>query len=567
MRLNVNIEGPLRKRLADIAANANLAANGRKLVEEGIVRVAGFPDAKVDLLVDWSVNPFKNRSWQWANAAFNFVPGLIACHAQGGGDRPIAFAVRALRSWGKAIRGSLKKYEFARHDHATARQAENLLFLLAYMIENQINPEVWVELAAAIQKQATLLEREDFYSRHTNHGIEQSRVLAMIADFFPGHPESQAHMRLAIERLTAELTAAFTKEGVHVENSPAYHSYVALSFIKIVDYFQPEKLGALAGLIDALMPKAIRFLTHIVRPDGHYPIIGDTQAVKVPNHFKRYSKTRESGRLRYALSDGAAGVPSPETVVLFPEAGYFIARDAWYPKGEGAQAFHLILRSGFRSAYHRHDDDLSLVLYCGEDWLVDSGAYSYSERDPIRRYMRSKWAHNVPVLVKPKAKRWEWESPAITLPMRMLRTGDGIAAVRAISHSYPGHVAMRDLEVDACMREFWVSDALVPVEAEARKRHLSLWHIPADKDIRIDGQSVEVVSRSTGNRLLIDNMGPRAKSISLFDPGVEGLNGPVVSPVSNKIEPVQLLAFEYVSGHLHSMLRFRLTSMEEKPTA
>ena len=565
--MNIHIEGPLRKRLADIAANVQLAGNGRKLVEESIVCVAGYPDAHVDLLADWSVNPFGSRSWQWTNAAFNFIPSLLAYHAQGGGDRSIAFAVQALRSWDKAIRGPLKRYEFARHDHATARQAENLLFLLAYMVENDLAVDTWAQLEAAIHRHADALTEEEFYSRHTNHGVEQSRVLAMIADFFPRHAASGMRMNLAIERLASELATAFTKEGVHVENSPAYHSYVALSFIKIVDYFPPEKLGILREQIDAVMPKAMRFLTHIVRPDGEYPIIGDTQAVKAPNHFRRYSKTREFSRLRYALSDGAAGAPSPETVVLFPEAGYFIARDAWYPGGEGTQAFHLVLRSGYRSAYHRHDDDLSLILYCGEDWLVDSGAYSYSEKDPIRRYMRSKWAHNVPVLMQPKAKRWDWELPTRSLPMRMLRRGDGTTMVRATSHSYPGHVAMRDIEVVARLREFWVTDALVPTEPSGRRRYLSLWHIPADKDIGIDGQSVEVVSRSTGNRLQIDNMGPRAKSISLLDPGVEGLDGPVMSRISNKIEPVQLLAFEWAANHLHSILRFRITGMAEGPTA
>ena len=112
-----------------------------------------------------------------------------------------------------------------------------------------------------------------------------------------------------------------------------------------------------------------------------------------------------------------------------------------------------------------------------------------------------------------------------------------------------------------------MTDALVPTEPSGRRRYLSLWHIPADKDIGIDGQSVEVVSRSTGNRLQIDNMGPRAKSISLLDPGVEGLDGPVMSRVSNKIEPVQLLAFEWAANHLHSILRFRITGMAGGATA
>jgi hypothetical protein len=554
----MDIPEPLRKRIADIAANATFAASGRKLVEDGVVSMPGFPDVKVDLLADWSANPFNNRSWQWSNASFNFVPGLIAYHSQGGGYRSLGFAIRALRAWNRAVNGRLRKYEFAHNDHATARQAENLLFLLAYMVERNLGKDARAEIESAIHGHADALMGEDFYSRHTNHGIEQSRVLAMIADFFPGHPDSKARLQMAVERLASELEAAFTKEGVHVENSPAYHSYVSLSFIKIVDYFPPAELGELAKRIDELMPRAMRFLTHIVRPDGCYPPIGDTQAVKVPNHFKRYSKSKEYAHLRNALTDGSVGVPPHETTAFYPGAGYFIVRDAWYRQGEGARAFHMVFRSGFRSRYHRHDDDLSLVLYCGEDWLVDSGAYSYSERDPVRRYMRSKWAHNVPVLSQPKAKRWDLHYPSMVLPMQRLPSIDRGEAVRAVSHAYPGHVAIRDLRVDPAVREFWVSDSLIQVEPLGRKRYLSLWHIPSDKDIRINDQTVEVISRVTGNRMLIDNMGRKAKSIVLLDPGVDGLEGPVMSRVSNKTEAVQLLAYEWPGQQLQSALRFRI---------
>lgn len=561
--MNVNIPHSLRKRLADITGNEKLLQNGRKLVEEGVLCVAGFPDARVDLFSDWSANPFGNRSWQWQNASFNFIPGLIAYHAGGGGDRAIAFAVDALHSWNGALRKHLKNYEFARHDHATARQAENLLFLLAYMVERELRPGAWAGIETAVQKHAKLLVDEEFFSTHTNHGIEQARILAMIADFIPGHPQSQSRMSLAVQRLEAELTAAFTSDGVHVENSPGYHSYVALSFIKILDYFPREKLGELADRIDALMPKAIRFLTHVARPDGTYPIIGDTQAVKVANYFKRYSKSREFGHLRYAISDGTTGTPAPETVTLYPQAGYFIARDRWYPKGQGASAFHLILRCGFRSRYHRHDDDLGLILYCGEDWLIDSGAYNYAEQDPVRKYMRSKWAHNVPVVLQPKSRRWVLSPPPpMALPMKRLHSNGEVTAVRAISHSYQGHIAIRDVQVDPQAREFQVTDSLLQIESPERKRYLSLWHIPHDKDVQIDGQQVLLISKVTGQRLLIENRGRASRSISLIDPGVEGLSGPVASRISNLTEPAQILAYEWPGDHLHSVLNFRMIEAE-----
>lgn len=543
-------------------ANRELAEAGRKLVCDDVVSIPGFPEAEVRLFDNWAADPFGSRSWQWAVAAFRFMPAVIAWHSTSGDDNALHWVFRALESWQKAIRGPLRRYEFARNDHAVANQAESLVHLLAYLELRDLRPESRDQVVDAIHGHARLLSSEEFYSRHTNHGIEQARILAVIADFFPGHTASASLLSLAVERLLDELDFAFTKEGVHVENSPGYHAYVCLSFIKIRDYFPAEEIEALAERIDALMPRAMRFLVHVTRPDGTLPLIGDTVNETVPNYFRRYRKTRDYTHLRYVATDGEEGVPSPQTSVLYPQAGYFIVRDAWQAPGQGRNAFHLLFRCGYRSRYHRHDDDLGLVLYCGgEDWLIDSGAYRYAEQDPLRRYMRSKWAHNVPVVHGPAARRWSWEAPHAVLPIKRLSSqAVGVTAVRGMSHTYPGHVAMRDLQVNAQEREFTVTDSLIQTQKPVRKRYLSLWHVPADKDIEIEGQTVRVHSRQSGQVMIIDNLGGRAKHISLIDPEVPGVEGVRVSRTPNTTEPAQLLAFEWNANHLHAMLRFRITN-------
>lgn len=39
-------------------------------------------------------------------------------------------------------------------------------------------------------------------------------------------------------------------------------------------------------------------------------------------------------------------------------------------------------------------------MFGNEDWLIDSGMYNYNKTDPIRKYMRSRAAHNVMQLRK-----------------------------------------------------------------------------------------------------------------------------------------------------------------------
>lgn len=562
--MRIHVPTALRRRIESFGANEGLATAGGRLVHDDVVAVPGFPDTAVRLFDDWSADPHDNRSWQWMVAAFRFMPSVIAFHARSNDAVALEWALQALRSWQKAVRGKLKRYEFARNDHAVAAQAENLVFLLAYLYVHRLREDAQEEVAAAIHGHADLLATEKFYSRHTNHGIEQARVLAVIADLFPGDPRSRARMELAIERLADELDFAFTDEGVHVENSPGYHAYACLSFLKIRDYFPQGEIALLADRIDALMPRAIRYLAHVARPDGTLPVIGDTVNGPVPSYFRRYRATRDYAHLMYAATDGAEGVPSPQTIALYPKAGYFIARDAWYPPGEGRKAFQLIFRCGYRSRYHRHDDDLNLVLYCdGEDWLVDSGAYSYAEQNPLRRYMRSKWAHNVPVVAGAGVDKWEWDPPPTALPLLRIPSTRSITSVRGVSHSYPGHVAMRDLHVHPAARTFTVVDSLVQPGKPVRRDYFSLWHVPGDKVVRIEEQQVIVESRASGRRLVVDNLGRRATRVGLVDPDIPGVEGAVVSLAANRAEPAHLFAFEWSASHLHSILRFRLLDRSE----
>src|SRR5690606_39858716 len=62
------------------------------------------------------------------------------------------------------------------------------------------------------------------------------------------------------------------------------------------------------------------------------------------------------------------GQPPPSTVAAFPEAGYLVVRDQWKPPQVPGREFHMVLKCGFRSHYHRHDDDFNIVLACREDW-------------------------------------------------------------------------------------------------------------------------------------------------------------------------------------------------------
>jgi hypothetical protein len=558
-RGNERFDGaPMAHRLDQVMADTELADKGRLMAERGIVHFRGFQPVEVDLLADWGSDPFSHRSWQWHAASFNFMPWLVAYYARKGMATP-DLALAAVASWRRAEEGLLESFEFARHDHATALRTEHALLLLAYLHLAGGCRRDRADLAEWIDRLAGLLEDEAFYARGTNHGIEQARTLAQAAYMLPDRRASRRRWRLALDRLRAELDFAFAADGVHVENSPGYHVFACNAFQKVATMFPRERLGGLGEAIDAVLPGAMAFLAHVLRPDGRLPIIGDTEASKVPE-FPDGRATRERAWLEHARTAGVEGRAPRNSIAVFPDSGYVVVRDRWRQPAGFRRSMHLVMKCGYLSRYHRHDDDFNIVLYWGEDWLVDGGAYAYIEDSEVRRYLRSKWAHNVPVVDLP-GERW----PALrcttgNATMHAVVGRDGGLEVRASSDAYPGYQSSRELRMPRSRKRFVVEDRIVPAgEYAAPALFRSLWHVPADKDILRRNQSILVVSRRQRRALRIRPMSGEAfGAVSEFVPTIEGRRGAVSSPRRGELADVRTLSFARRGSSFHAMLRFDL---------
>lgn len=530
---------------------------GRRVVEEQVFSFNGFPDVKIDLLADWTANPVGNRSWQWNTASFNFMPALLGYYQETNDTRALDFAISAVRSWGEA-QSDLQDYEFANHDHATALRAENALYLKTLLVQQKLAGDTWPWIRRFILDEARRLAQDGFYSEHTNHGIEQSRILAFIAYAFPEAKQSDEWWAVASLRLEKELSFAFTSEGVHVENSPAYHIFVCNAFLKTVYALPPMRAAGLRSTVDKTMAKAMHFATQIVRPDGLLPIIGDTQQSPPMNCFWPYTDSVAFEEFLYAASKGEKGTSPSRSVGAFPKSGYLVVRDRWgHNPRQFQSAFHLVMKCGWHSPYHRHDDDLNIVLYYGEDWLVDGGLYSYVEKDPVRRYLRSKWAHNVCVIDVP-GDRWSFAARRRVRSSLEIEAASG-EPVRAtgITSGYAGYSASRKLDVFRNARRFIVQDSIRPnSRASGPVQFRSLWHVPADKNVYVRRDGALVVSKSSGRALHIRSTESTFDKISLLDLPIEGVPGPVHSTHANHLTPAQIISFDVFGHELSASLCF-----------
>jgi hypothetical protein len=553
--MNLNL---LRDNLNNIIKNLDFSTRGEEIVRSKKVRLGPFP--LVDYSLDWDQNPLENRTWQWRWGSLSALLYIIAYHHTTSDRSALDAGIALIDEWSKLFSdsrpGDKNLSEFVWHDHGTALRAEHILLFLGYLSElpaTQIDKEAREHFLHAsnslLERHAAILAEDTFYSAHTNHGLEQARVLLLLASMYEDvWQHAMTWQTTALARLQSELDFAFTSEGVHVENSPAYHIFVFKTFISIVQTY--TKTGH-SELAKAFVPKArkiLEYIVYVLRPDGNVPIIGDTEKLRPTDAFKELlGESQEYQEFRYALTAGKSGAKPRFRFKIYPISGYAIYRDTW----DNQRALHGIFKAGPLSSYHRQEDEGNLVVYAfGEDWLIDSGMYNYNHGDPVRKYARSRFAHNVAILDGTAYKKnWPELKNSWTLIDERL-TGTNNQSTMTF-YGFVGASTERTTQFEP--RRITVTDSLVCLDGTARTAR-TLWHVDNQKDIKVvDNNTVLVRSRKSGATMTITTTGQTLGSITVRS-GISGTKVvSVTSERANKYVPSNVIEFICESGVKHEL--------------
>jgi len=553
------------KQLSSLCSNASL---GEALFIRERLELAPFRAVAFSGWGDWEQDPLNNRSWQWKLNWLSFLSYLMAYHRASEDAVVLDMAREAIQSWLDTYLETDTNYpfEFIWHDHASALRAEQLVLFAHYCRENapdwaSKHAEFLTYLEQALVVHGQWLAKESFYSEHTNHGLEQARVLLLLGTVFEGGL-AREWQQIAIRRISSELSFAFTDEGVHVENSPAYHIFVFKVFLGIIKDYPEEVLGDLAEQFSQFSAKALSFITHILRPDGKLPPIGDTEQLPTSDAYRdMFGHRLEYQHFLYALTQGKQGVKPPVLNRVYPQSGYAIFRDQWPAKEHYQKAFHLIAKVGCSSRYHHQQDEGHISLYAGgEDWLIDSGLYNYINKDPVRKYMRGRPGHNVPTISHASyAKEFEhrlsaWQvtdhseagnAPQLTMKLDVL----------------PPVVHERKVAFDATAKVVEVDDTISADDDQQRNVTLQ-WHFPKDKTLTIEDNQV-VVTSPTGNQLTIEFEGEIPDNLSVAKGRKEDRVFSCISYKANQVEPSQVLRVMFKERRgLNVTTRFRFAMAE-----
>ena len=277
--------------------------------------------------------------------------------------------------------------------HSVALRTESLLYFLLVGHEHaRLSSQEEETICARLQRHAQYLKSSKYYLENENHGVFEDRALLYYGYTFL----DLESVETAVMRLKRQWSFLFTKSGVCVENSYTYQRVNKDLFVEISEILANHNNFWTKTLRDELL-LAEDFMGHALLPDHTSPPVGDSQK----DSYFAYKCLNCNSVLAYAVGNNTTNTPI-KTRVLYLDAGYYIGREFWHSTQKYLQpsdSLWTMFRSGYQSITHRHADDNSFLLYArGHDVFVDSGAYNYMFRDPIRQYVRSANAHNTVVV-------------------------------------------------------------------------------------------------------------------------------------------------------------------------
>lgn len=328
-------------------------------------------------LHDWSADPFSDRNWQFQFHALRWL-NPVRWQGLDGAAAAQRFWLDTVRSWARAnIPAARASSSFAWVDMADGLRAVELSLGARLVPADQ---EHWFRPALEYHRD-WLAEEQHLVGG--NHGLFQHLGLLLSASVL----RDGAGQQLARDRLEAQLREAFDDQGVNEEGSAAYHQSNLVWWTQAVARLHAEGL-TLGDDADHRLQRAGAVLAQLSLPTGQLPQIGDSVRAKV--------RTGLHPHVDFAATLGKKGT-RPDQRVLHAGRGITVMRSGWGQQRALNRETHVVVRHGAELHRHSHQDRLSLHYTAdGLRWLVDGGFHSYQHHDPVRDYLRSRAAHNVP---------------------------------------------------------------------------------------------------------------------------------------------------------------------------
>ena len=338
------------------------------------------PAWDASLPLDWSLDPFEDRSWQHHLHAWRNMEHWLYKFRQDGDVSQLRAPVEIALDWHRFHVEEGRKSGFQWYDHSTGIRASRLAFLLDFVLSRRLEVS-----DADLGRLMTLADlhvkklMEPSFLSPGNHGLFQLVGLDALCSVIGWRNPCLGARPYAKGTFVRSLKGWFSDEAVHIENSPTYHNWVIRQIRRLgaVERFEEPEIRELLERADAVTP----WLTY---PDGRWARVGDSHGDGPQLTGPVEPECLPNGGGCWAVRD-------------FTKSGYAVIRSL--PEVDESDASMLFVSGTTEPTGHKHGDDLGFVqIERGQDIFVDSGRYGYNY-DEYRSYVLSARAHNVISLV------------------------------------------------------------------------------------------------------------------------------------------------------------------------
>lgn len=359
-----------------------VVAGAEKLLR-GRAEVPGAAPIEIHLPFDPADLERGSSNWQLQFAGLIVPEIFLEGYRRTGREEFYEMARDVLLAWSRYEGQAWRARGFLWNDHAVAARVRVLAdFWGVYRHRGDYRPEVARAIWSFAARTGALLAQPDRFTFSTNHGVMQNLALWQLCLAFPGVARCEEYKETALNRLKDQMKFYIAPDGVVLEHSPGYQEFglirlgLALRFTTLLNLEVPSEWRQ-------KYEAAEQFYAEIRRPDGSFPIIGDTGE---PEYPEGVPVTRVGGSGRAGPVAPAANWKPGSSFGLYPVSGFAVLWDGLqeWPAEQGLRQTFLAY-SYFPGHGHKHDDDMSVLLWAeGQDWWTSAGYWSYDDRDRAR---------------------------------------------------------------------------------------------------------------------------------------------------------------------------------------
>ncbi|MRG85079.1 alginate lyase family protein [Salinibacillus xinjiangensis] len=435
-----------------------------------------------------------------------FINDLAEAYRTTGNDNYIKKGYQIIQNWKAENPYTDPSHYMAWHDEGTARRLSALVNLFDSG-KDVLTKRQQSNLFMIMIQHADLLASDHFYSENTNHGMFQDEALIGFSKYFYEFPVMDDYYQLAVSRMEGYFDSLISKDFVHLEHSPSYHQTIASAIRSYGLTINEFGDTGLANKFLSRYQKMVDYATHVIKPDGTWPLIADTYENK--NNPSR-NMWQENPYYLYASTNGQSGEMPQVTNKVYPDAGYAVFRDRWTNTDQGTYVF---FTAAYHTSYHKHSDDLSVWIYNDEDIISEAGPYSYLLTEPTTKYAYSSYAHNTLIVDDKGLPRVDGKFNRTYIENYDL-SNDKAPSVTGVNKRYDGVTHKRQLTYEKANGFIRVRDQ---ISSDSSRNLKLLWHLAPNVVPSINNDNNKIVLKKDGQRVMeIDISGsvdPKIKSV------------------------------------------------------